>query len=232
MPTPYRRYKKRVFKKKKRYYKKRSLAPPTASGQLIGYPRQQVAKLRYIETFNINSPLGVFTSHTFRANSIFDPNYAVGGTTPTGYTLWNSLYKQYIVLGSKITCKFAFHNNDGLPTQIGVYVDDTPAISTTNTDILERTGRCRVLLLTPYVNGGQTNRTITGSFSAKKFFNVKDIKDNQTRFGAEFGTNPLDAESAFYHVFNRATLGGNTSAVVVIKIDYIALFSEPRLLET
>lgn len=208
------------------------LSPLTGSGQLIGYPNQRVVKLRYVETFSLNSLLGVMASRTFRANSVFDPNYAVGGTTPTGYTIWSTMYNRYCVIGAKISARIAFHNNDGLPTQIGVLTDDVPTLFSTNTDLLERTGRCKVLTLNPYVNGGQTNRNITSTFSAKKFFNIKDIKDNQGRIGADFGSNVPDADSAFFILWHQAMLGGSTSSIAVVKIDYIVLVSEPKLLES
>lgn len=222
----------RRYNRRRRQYAKK-LTPPTASGQLIGYPKQRVVKMRYVETFNLNSLLGVMSSLVFRANSINDPYYGVGGTSPTGYTIWSTMYQRYCVIGSKISARIAFHNNDGLPTQVGVMLENTPAlISTTNTDLLERTGRCQVLTLNPYVNGGQTNRNVVCKFSAKKFFNIQDIKDNQSRIGSPFGDNPADVNSAFYILWHKATLGGNTSAVAVVKIDYIALVSEPRLLES
>lgn len=38
----------------------------------------------------------------FRANSVFDPNPAVGGLAATGFNQWAGLYQQYLVYGSKI----------------------------------------------------------------------------------------------------------------------------------
>jgi len=72
--------------------------------------------------------------------------------------------------------------------------------------------------------------TLTQTYSAKKFFNVKDVKDNLTRLGAATSTGP--SEQAVYTIVigsvDKAALA--ITYDLVIEIEYIILFSEPKQL--
>jgi len=65
---------------------------------------------------------------------------------------------------------------------------------------------------------------LVAKYSAKKFFNVKDVKDNLDRIGSAIGSNPTDP--AFYNL----TIQSEPSMTVelLVLIEYIVLFSEPK----
>lgn len=67
---------------------------------------------------------------------------------------------------------------------------------------------------------------LTQKFSTKKYFDLKDIKDNQGRYGAAINQNP--SEDAFYRVYAETEVGETVSMRWTAIIDYIILFYEPK----
>ena len=97
-----RRYKRRrrVYRlKRKRYRKARNLV-------LGGFPKTKIVKLRYVQEITLNSASGVYDVHSFRANSLFDPDYNGVGHQPSNFDRWMEIYNHYTVVGSKITAKY------------------------------------------------------------------------------------------------------------------------------
>ncbi len=80
------------FKKKKytkkRAYKKRSYRRKTNVFSRMavpsGMPLIRRAKLRYVDSPLITSTFGVLQTYNYRANSIYDPDFAFGGHQPMG----------------------------------------------------------------------------------------------------------------------------------------------------
>lgn len=188
-----------------------------------GQPKWKVVKMRYVEQLSLNAGIAAIAGHTFRANSIFDPDQSGAGHQPMGHDEWSSFYNHYTVLGSKITVTFSNqHAND--PMVAGVFLnDDTALASSSVTSLIENAKG-------PYCHldsaGGTGVRRLTKKFSAKKFFKC-DVKD-RTDLKASFGTNP--SEEAYFLVWTAAmNTGSDPSAVyATVKIDYIVLMSEPK----
>ena len=64
-------------------------------------------KLVYTDTVLLSSTGSVaFTTHTFRANSVFDPDWTGAGHQPTRFDQLAALYQRYEVLKSKIRVQF------------------------------------------------------------------------------------------------------------------------------
>jgi len=217
---PYRNKKKT---KRKTYRKRRRQSQRTAMTTPSGMPLARTTNLRYCDSITLNSTSGVLGRRLFRANSVFDPDYSGTGHQPMGFDQWALLYNHYVVKGSKITV--TFRNNDGnnvseFPSAVGIYLSDSPTTSYTNyTSLVEaRRGSHRML------QHFQTPK-ISGYFSAKKFYNITNIKDNFSRLGATTGANPT--EDAYYNVYYQAL--GTTGAISIdVVIDYVVEFSEPK----
>jgi len=177
---------------------------------------------------------GATSYYTFRANSIFDPDFSGVGHQPLGHDQWSNFYSTYTVIGSKIMVKFAKDSsNSGTGESnylAGVLLHDSSAPPTTNVDTLFEQG-----LSTP-VKVGVGNMTSTNvvkvnkKFSAKRFFNITNIKDNQDRIGAGFGNNPPATGDAFFIVYAAVTIpGGDSTSVIDVDatIEYYVLVSDP-----
>lgn len=95
----------RVYRKSnrrmlRRRYRRRRSAPLIA-------PASVMIKHRYVTWVN-QDPGSVVDNKfqkTYRANGLFDPDAALGGHQPSGFDFWSGKYRNYVVLGSKITIR-------------------------------------------------------------------------------------------------------------------------------
>ncbi len=63
-----------------------------------GFNRQTTVKLKYTQLVSLDAGLASGTYNTFRANSIYDPDYSgVGGVQPLGTDQWSAIYNKYTV---------------------------------------------------------------------------------------------------------------------------------------
>lgn len=197
-------------------------------GKSLGFPSKNRVQLRYVSNFlMIDSIGGVMKTHTFRANSIFDPDATLAGHQPLGHDTWNLWYNHYRVVESRITV--AYHSYQQVANQVpavsGLYLADDQTIPATWTTLAE-SGRGSYRL-----EGNLNTETLQlgTKYTQSGFF--KGQGKNQSQLGAAMGSNP--AEQAFFVVWVQSA---DESAVVasrsyVATIDYIVEFSEPKDLE-
>lgn len=221
---PRRYQKKKPYKKKRKYPVKRRRRRLTSMGVPSGMPTQRLAKLRFCTTGRLSSVSGVIDSASFVANGIFGVDITSGSPAgqPMGFDQWATLFNHYVVLGSRISVEWALEEQNQ-SFVAGTYLnDDNTLIYTKFADFKQaRKGSQRVLV-------NQRNRVITSSnFSAKKYFNVKDVKDNTDRLGGSITSNP--SEQAIFVIYGQAMDGAsNVNARYLATIDFIVLWSEPR----
>lgn len=228
-----RRYRKRGYKRKG--YRNGPKLQGTASlYRPIGFPSNKVVKMRYAEGRSFLVPAATTsTEFAVSANSIFDPYVPSGGHQPMGHDQWAQFYNHYVVIGSRISVTFSAQA--GTPGRTMVcccYIDDDNATLGDWRQLVE-SGRASYQLIQPYATGiasthGQ--KTIGAKYSAKKWFNVKDVKDNVTRIGATFNSNPADQVN--YRILmqstDQLTLNADWYCEVTYVVDYIVLLSEPK----
>ncbi|AXQ66072.1 MAG: putative capsid protein [Circoviridae sp.] len=215
---------KRIRKKKKTYTKYKPIMQATRP-----LANHQMLKFRYCETISINPGAGVIGGYTFRANSLFDPNYSGTGHQPMGFDQWvPTFYNHFVVLGAKITAKFISPGSDA---QLNTYVvgidlhDSTSSISGWSTERIMEHPKVKHSILTN--STAKATTTVTKNFSASKFFRIKDIKGSPDHRGNSF-SNP--AEDAIFHVFCGAAdaFSDGQNMNVIVTIDYIADLQEPN----
>lgn len=184
-------------------------------------PAQRVAKLRYCDTFSLTSTSGALAYNTFRANGIYDPDLTSTGHQPMGHDQWVALFNHYVVLGSKITVKACTTTAEADVIYTGVYLSDGGTVPYSSVSEIKENKKGSVTMYAP-----QSGKNVysTSKYSAKNFFNVKDVKDNQDRLGALVNADP--GEAACFQVWIQAI--GTGSLEYMVTIDYIVLFSEPR----
>lgn len=227
---------KRSYAAKKKTYKKRSVRRRktwgTKSTKYPGFPKNRMVKMRYVEAFSqsLNTP-GSRLEYVFRANSIFDPRYALGGHQPIGYDQWESFYGQYVVVGSKMMVDVSYNGGVSKVTTAMVNLTRSATDTRSLTEKLE-TGDTTYRILPGNAAFAARPTRVSRSFSSKKFFNRKDILDNWDDLGADFGSNP--AEEAFFNFTLQATDEGETSGDGLVQglitIEYIVLLGDPKIL--
>lgn len=219
-----RTYRKRPYTRRKKYTLTRRPARRWDSANTAsGVPKTRTCKLRYCENFVLQNVSGALNSLPFRANSIFDPNVAFGGHQPMGRDIWAQLYKEYCVLGAKITL-YCGSDNGTVPMTTGVSVNSNtnPLYSETTSYVESKTGQWVQLM------DNRNAKRICTTYSAKKYWNLTDVKDNREEIGAPMASNP--AKECFFVIWaqpNDRTSTNITRYTVVI--DYIVSFSDPVL---
>lgn len=191
----------------------------------IGFPTQRTVKLRWVNNLSLDSTSGAIATQVIRANDPYAP--VINTDQPYMWDMWSGLYDHYVVLGSKITvyASTTGGNAEKPVTYMGVILNDDSNLGAgvDYRTVMEhgagRWGRLRF--------SGEGGTKMTSTYSAKKFFNVKDVKDNTDKIGASTAGSP--SEFANFIIWtqtgDRAT---TTVAQMLIVVDYIVQFSEPK----
>lgn len=215
----------RKQQRKKQKKRSRRLVLRSPSYVPSGLPTQRITKLRYCESISRTTTSGVMDRYMYRANGAYDPNLTGTGHQPFGYDQWAALFNHYTVIGSKITVRtIATVNSTGVPLHTGIYLaDGTSTPYTIYTQFQEaKKGSYRTML----GSIGEKAYRNTSTFSARSFFGVKNVMDNQN-LRALVTTDP--SEEAYFHIWLQcADLAGTATVRHDVTIDYIIKFTEPK----
>lgn len=217
-PAPKRR---RLFRRKARVFAR------VPRGVRTGLNIPRIQKHRYVTNVAIDPGAGTIATYNISANDMFDPDKSGTGHQPMRYDQMAAFYNHYVVLGSRISVVKVgtlATSATSLGVVWGVFLNDSTVSPTSYSTMIEQ-GR------TSYKLGNTTNAMVNSKcvrkFSAKKFFNVKDVKDNADRLGAHTGSSPT--EHAVFTIWAQA-LDLSTDAPnqqYLATVDYITLWSEP-----
>lgn len=212
--------KKRSRKRRRRHRRKFvSMRAPS------GLPITNIVKQRYCQHIQLlGQGLSNIQYHSFRPNSVYDPDHSGVGGQPMGFDEMAGLYNNYRVLGSKITVKWAGYNaGGGEDYVVGCFLDDNAAINYTTWEGVREARKGSSRLITHQRNAVTTS----AKYSAKKFWSVKDVKDNEN-LGAAVGANP-SADCYFLVWFQRLDKAVSSATInCMVQIDYIVQYFEPK----
>lgn len=190
--------------------------------RLPGASSSQIVRLKYVDRILLDPAIDTPASHVFRANSIFDPDSSGTGHQPMGHDEWNTFYTNYLVIGSKIKATyFPTATSTGMMGGVLLKSDSTLI---TNVEQLMEQGLTTPRSLAMATGGRPTS--VRRGFSPRKFFGVKDLKDNKGAIGASFGNNP--SNGAFWHVYLNPmdSTTDIASVEVLIEIEYSVMLTE------
>lgn len=220
----YKKKTKKVFRKKpkKTYRSRRRRTSLVSMGVPSGMPTARRANLRYCQIMYLTSSAGTLGSDVFRANSIYDPDFTGSGHQPMGHDQWTALFNHYVVLGSKMTAQCTSNTGSIPPTGLGIYLTDSTTVPYTSTEdfVESRKGQSKMSGF-----GQETAIKLSCNYSAKKFYNIVDVKDNLLRIGSASGANPTD--QALFVLWAQALDGTTHNYRILVTIDFIVEFSEP-----
>lgn len=191
----------------------------------IGIPSIFLTKLKFNYSQKFNS--AAFNDFLIRANSVYDPLYAVGGLQPMYYDELANLYQRYCVLSSSCQVTFVNAVASGEPgfIKVGMYpLGDT----TSPANITEATERdnCKYAQLGP--NTGDQGIVQMKSY-CKNSSIVGKARDENTDdiLSADTASNPI--RQVYWHIWN-GTLDGisNTNIYVDITVTYYVKFYDRR----
>jgi len=188
-----------VYRKKtgaKKRAPRRKAAPrrrvPRMLARTNPFPLQQIVKMRYCCTQQLNASAGGSDKWIFCANNIFDPDQTGAGHQPYGHDTWQLVYNHYEVIKSRISVTFTADNNSvtNTATQIvGIAIKDDLTMESNFDTIREAKGAHYGLMNT------QSKKTISNGYNMKRMF----PRSSSTSTGSAFGSSPT--EQAFFQCF-------------------------------
>lgn len=213
-------YKSRPWKRRRKY--RRSARIKKAPGML---GKTFCQKFRYCDQLELSATAGVPSVHSFRINSLYDPDFSGTGHQPIGFDQLMGFYEHYCVLGAKLSATFVASNADPVQGSVicGIELSGNSTPTTALNDIFEQ-GNSRYRTLTNSNASGLVN--VTHKVNLSKFLGQKVLQEDANSGTAS--SNPT--EVVWMHVFVAPVDVGVTThtAYVNIKLDQIAVLHEPK----
>jgi len=156
-------------------------------------------KLRVADTYLFTMGSGGIVYNRFRGNSIFDPDYEVGGLQPLAYDQWNAFYGRYCCFGSKLTVTYLnISNNTAATGTTEVLIGPShDATAITDMDTATMQPYFHRSLMSYLGNGSKVKQK--AYMSTAKIFGVKRIApDIDEAYASDFGANPTN--EWYWHV--------------------------------
>lgn len=177
------------------------------------FPSKHFARLRWSEQNTLTSQsANQFIGAVIRANSIYDPRYALGGHQPNGHDQYAAIYGYYKVTRAVITAT-VMSNVDGL---VAIAKSPSAVLPTYTSNFVIEDKGCRFNALSKSTSGARNGALIN-------FFNVKE---NGVLEGEEWTPMGQDPNKPFYfHVLFSPPTDTLTDCNVMITVTYDVEFS-------
>jgi len=208
---------------------------PASVQTKTGFPGFMKITHRYSSAIRLTTLAGATGSYIFSCNGIYDPDVSGTGHQPMYHDTYEKIYNDYTVLGAKIVAHFWSEENTSYAYSIvGIKLDDDASLSpaTTIESIVEQPSKLvKWKYLHSTAQAVENVKTVVKKFSAKKFFGVKDMADNNNKLGANMGANPDDAANFILFAGHPTSLIDIPAIKYDVTIDYIVKFHELKDME-
>ena len=224
MARKYRRRKRRPRRRFRRKRRSRVMKP------LFGQSRVVKHKWAHASQFAIGTG-GLVVTESFRLNSPWDPYVGTGTTSALGFTELNAIFRDVQVIAAKIMITYlpaatqhptVYWSELNVSSRFG-----QPSIDLSN--IVNRKNTSYTFLATNA--GNATKQRLIRKYSPKKFFYVKDLRDNETLKCIPANSLPaLDCHvNTAYSTTHAGSLTSPGVCDYLMQIDYICLWTNPVL---
>lgn len=224
-----------AVKRQRMYKRRRTIVPKykryVRRSRIVRQPRTPVGfpkVYKHIHRYSgIVTTTGTGTQNwTFRANSLYDPDFTSTGNSAMGYSILTGIYNHYCVIGAVITIKsMPAGNTTEDAFRVTVWTTDSSTLITGPGNIAANPGAVTKMstAINPSVMYFKQN------WSLKKSFPGASVSDS--RFIATGATNPT--EQMYFNISVTSIDGGVSSISCVHEFDirYIAIWSERRQLD-
>ncbi len=201
-----------------------------AFGTRTPFTRQYITKMKWAGYVSLDAPAGGISQSYYIANSVYQPGSSAAGSVQCyGFDQLAALYDHYHVLGAKMKVTVSSPLVSDLAPDnsiVALLVSDDSAINVTaNTpnSLLCRPGVKKVI----YKQGDEP-KTLSITYSAKKFHNCVNVTDNAELRGSS-GSNPT--ELAYFNLVQLPMDKTATNPAQIkcyIETEYIVMWSEPK----
>lgn len=228
------RVKRRNFRKKRNKRKKFTIPSSTqkTTVPMTLVPPERLVKFVYSDraTLDLETPGAGVRAYRWSCNSLYDPSKNVSGTRnaqPRMFDQASALYSHYLVVGSKITVRFAQTKSNTEAFFVGICKNNDSVWP--RTDIMDYEELTNSVIR--YCNENITGRvpTLTMKYSTKKDQHITKVKDNKHRLGADFVNDPID--QFYFDVIGGASdMSGQNAPILTlnVRVEYITLLYDAK----
>lgn len=172
-----------------------------------------------------------------RGNSLYDPEFSIGGTQPIGFDYLKSMYQYYKVHASKITIR-VFNNSSastGAFTYCTVYpcvVGASPPITSIQWMDVAGQPHAKYKLMPGGPSNNMRDKTLIHKMKSKDVLGCKTIanSDHQCNIGTNPAENVVSAPRAWYWIVSLFNADQETTTVTYamdITMEYMCEFLRP-----
>lgn len=224
-------FKKRRTTKKRRTFKRRRLnirKPISTRMKKVPFGKKFKYITRYVQLAQRLNPGvgGVPVTYVYNLSSLYDPDQTGAGHQPLAFDQLMPLYDHYHVIATKT--RVTATNTDPVNAQIiGIQVRDDATPNINFSQVIENGLMTYKTLGT--MDSGSATKSLTYSLSHSKFFG-RSVMDG-TKYGGTEGSSPND--NVYLHILVAPADGTTDTGAVLynIQIDYVAILTEPKLLD-
>jgi len=226
-----RTYRKKRISRKKKYTRKdyghRSTPSVFIASAQAPFPQRILTRMDWAthHEFIVSAAANNMAWYNVRMNSIYDPQYNVGGTEATGYSMYSQLYYSYRVYKMDWEIVLTSALDDLSNSVIGNTI--LMAVPATAIDLIANFTDIGQALSTPNVkwstqDNDQSNRRLRGTVYLPSFFGVSNTEYKADGlYASTFGANPSANALLAFGAYNTFADAETTVAVsVLIKTRY------------
>ncbi len=196
--------------------------------------RKSVVKMQYADTITIDAGAAAITSHVFRANGLFDPDFTGTGHQPFTHDTMQTLYAQYRVLACSLKVTPVISNvANGQTSFWGIFLDNDSTLNYSLATAIIEDPRTKSKWgiyngNSTIVSGSRYSKPLTLMFNAKKD-SSPEAADNAVDFGAlPLTTNGL---TTFFQIWSGSLLGNDPGPMqCLVELTYTVELSSPKQL--
>lgn len=218
-----------TFRKKTQKYnrrpmfnrKKTNIFGAMSSGRITAepFPGRMYTRARYSDYHVITATAlaNLAESKVYRINSIYDPQYALGGNTVTGYAQLAAIYSRYLV--TKVRFQVAFYDPSSDGVRVGLRIrtkDALPSQGETNTQLMAQP----MTYTAGLANSGKQRKMWSLTIYPWTLMGLSKLEyfSNMSQYSSAMGANP--EHDALVDVFAVNQTGSDISLQVNVNILY------------
>lgn len=196
------------------------------------FPRTLKTQMKYakIAAFTTNA-LQTAVSHTFRLNSIWDPDQSGIGTTVVGHSNMASIYDRYLVTGAKVDIRYYDPSSDAIRVGCRLRINGTnPTAGQTMTQLIEQP----LTYQSGLAASGSQLKTFSLYVPIYTLLGISKLEymANTTNYSSDINSNPL-VDRAWLDLFVVEGTSTVRTVAYAIKIKYyVTLYDRKPLSST
>jgi len=156
---------------------------------------------------------GTAQQYTFRANSLFDPDFTSTGHQPFYYDQYISVYEKYRVYAAKLTLRIL----NGSATSAIVCAIPCSQIPTI-TSLSQAMELPRAVYTPPLETNNLRSNTVSVNASTREILGLTKPQLYDADFGATFSSNPV--ELWYYSLYFAPTSGQLSNLIVQVRLEF------------